>query len=185
MENRLQFYYANNAKKLRIIVDKILLKFGGLSNKDVDSFYSIANEVFVNVLSSYDKTHGSFEGYLYSCLLNKVKSEITYGNRQKRKIDIIAIPIETSIGDDENFTLKDVLVDTFDLEKKIFGEEDVMSDKIKKYMDRLSKLQRNVVYLLSHSYKSSEIQQKLHITYKQYTDAMVGIRAYENVSILF
>ena len=32
-------YYADNAQKLRRIVDKILFKFGGLSNKDVDDFY--------------------------------------------------------------------------------------------------------------------------------------------------
>lgn len=36
-------YYADNAKKLHRAVDKILLKFGGLSNKDLDDFYSLAN----------------------------------------------------------------------------------------------------------------------------------------------
>ena len=35
-------YYADNAKKLHRTVDKILQKFGGLSSKDLDDFYSLA-----------------------------------------------------------------------------------------------------------------------------------------------
>ena len=65
--NILDLYYADNAKKLRNTVDKILFKFGGLSNKDKDDFYSLANEVFVDVIKRYDRTK-SFDGFLYSCL---------------------------------------------------------------------------------------------------------------------
>ena len=50
----LDTYYADNAKRLHKVVDKILLKFGGLSNKDKDDFYSLANEVFVDVMRRYD-----------------------------------------------------------------------------------------------------------------------------------
>ena len=50
MEHIVNLYYADNAKKLHGMVDKILLKFGGISNKDKDDFYSLANEVFVDVL---------------------------------------------------------------------------------------------------------------------------------------
>ena len=39
----LEAYYADNAKKLHKTVDRILLKFGGLSEKDRDDFYSLAN----------------------------------------------------------------------------------------------------------------------------------------------
>ena len=37
----LNAYYADNAKKLHRTVDKILIQFGGLSNKDMDDFYSL------------------------------------------------------------------------------------------------------------------------------------------------
>lgn len=74
-------YYADDAKKLHKVVDKILSKFGGLSNKDKDDFYSLANEVFVNVLKRYDHEQ-SFDGFLYSCLSNKIMSEITRRNRE-------------------------------------------------------------------------------------------------------
>lgn len=86
MEQILVTYYSNNAKKLHNTVDKILLKFGGISGKDVDDFYSLANEVFVDVMRRYDGTQ-SFDGFLYSCLLNKIKTEITRRNREKRKAD--------------------------------------------------------------------------------------------------
>lgn len=52
----LDTYYADNAKKLHRTVDRILSKFGGLSNKDQDDFYSLANEVFVDVMKRYDNT---------------------------------------------------------------------------------------------------------------------------------
>lgn len=54
MDQVLNEYYANNARKLRRVVDRILLKFGGLYNKDRDDFYSLANEVFVDAMGRYD-----------------------------------------------------------------------------------------------------------------------------------
>jgi len=54
MDRILMAYYADNARKLHKIVDSILLKFGGISDKDLDDFYSLANEVFVDVMRRYD-----------------------------------------------------------------------------------------------------------------------------------
>ena len=98
MDQILITYYANNAKQLHKIVDKILLNFGGLSNKDLDDFYSLANEVFVDVMRRYDESQ-SFDGFLYSCLLNKIKTEMTRRNREKRKSDRMSISIDTPIGE--------------------------------------------------------------------------------------
>lgn len=84
MEQILNKYYENNAKKLHNLVDKILSKFGGLSNKDTDDFYSLANEVFSDVIVRYDGIQ-SFDGFLYACLDNKIKTEITRRNSKKDK----------------------------------------------------------------------------------------------------
>ena len=43
-------YYKDNAQKLRAIVDKLLRDFGGISQKDYDDFYSLANAVFAGAL---------------------------------------------------------------------------------------------------------------------------------------
>lgn len=184
MEEQIKEYYANNAQKLRRIVDRILLKFGGLSEKDQDDFYSLANEVFVDVLGRYDSVQ-SFDTFLYSCLSNKIKTEITRRNRYKRKADHMTVSIDTPIGDEEDCTLGDMIADSFDMNQIIFGEENSKSIKIERYLERLSKLQREVVKLLADSYGAGEIQKKLQISQREYSDAMRGIHSYENTSLLF
>ena len=73
----LNAYYSNNAKKLHRTVDKILSKFCGLSNKDLDDFYFLANEVFTDVMKRYNNVQ-SFDGFLYSCLSNKIKTAVVH-----------------------------------------------------------------------------------------------------------
>ena len=50
MQHVLNFYYENNAIKLHIMVDKILRKLGLYMLVDPEDFYSLANEIFVDVL---------------------------------------------------------------------------------------------------------------------------------------
>ena len=96
----LNTYYADNAKKLHKTVDRILCKFGGLSDKDTDDFYSLANEVFADVLKRYNYMQ-SFDGFLYSCLSNKIMTEITKRNREKRKADRMCVSLDAVNGDEE------------------------------------------------------------------------------------
>ena len=62
----------------------------------MDDFYSLANEVFVDVMARYDDSQ-SFDAFLYSCLLNKVKTEMTRRNCEKRKADRMSISIDTPL----------------------------------------------------------------------------------------
>lgn len=185
MEQMVIQYYDNNAKKLREMVDKILSKFGGLSNKDLDDFYSLANEVFVDVMRRYNNSQ-PFEGFLYSCLLNKIKTEMTKRNRYKRKADRMSISIDTPIGDKENSTLGDMLADKVDVEKEVFeNEEEIYSNKILRYLNKLSKLQKDVLMLNIAGYLPNEIRDELHINEDQYADCYAAIHSYRNVSELF
>lgn len=185
MEQIINTYYENNAQKLHRMVDKILLKFGGLSNKDLDDFYSLANEVFVDVIRKYDNSQ-AFDVFLYSCLLNRIKSEITRRNREKRKADLMSISIDTLIGDDENTTVGDMIADDVTIEKELFEQkEEGYSRKILLYLSRLSGLQKEVLRLNIAGYLPNEIREELHISEKQYTDCFSAIHSYRNVSILF
>lgn len=185
MDQILITYYANNAKKLHNVVDKILLKFGGLSDKDTDDFYSLANEVFVDVMKRYDGSL-SFDGFLYSCLSNKIKTEITRRNREKRKADRMSISIDTPIGDDENSTIGDMIASDFSIEKEVFeGNEEEYSRRMLLYLSRLSSLQKEVLRLNIAGYLPSEIRDELHISEKQYADCNAAIHSYKNVSVLF
>lgn len=185
MDQILAAYYANNAKKLRMVVDKLLLKFGGLSGKDSDDFYSLANEVFVDVIKRYDSSQ-SFDGFLYVCLSNKIKSEMTKRNREKRKADRMSISIDAPFGEEEDSTLKDIIADSIDVEKEIFEEkEEGYSKKMLLYLDRLSNLQKEVLRLNIAGYLPAEIREELHIDEKEYADCCTAIHSYRNVSILF
>lgn len=182
----LDTYYADNAKKLRKVVDKILFKFGGLSNKDRDDFYSLANEVFVDVIKRYD-CKKSFDGFLYSCLSNKIMTEITRRNREKRKADRFSISLDGINENDEECTLLEFLpsdFDTFEEATKRQGNERYQ-DKVQRYISKLSNRQVNILNLLVDGYKANEIREILEISSKEYADELKAMRSYENVKILF
>lgn len=180
----LNSYYAGNARKLHRTVDRILEKFGGLYQKDRDDFYSLANEVFVDAIGKYDGAQ-PFDGFLYVCLVNKIKSEITRRNREKRKADRIAVSLDAPIGDEDGCTLAEWIADSYDLEEEIFENADAMAYKLEKYLELLSKRQKEVLRLLSYCYQACEIQRLLHMTQREYMDAVEGIRSYEKIRILF
>ena len=86
MESVILEYYDKNGRRLRKIVNNILARFGGISQKDYDDFYSLANEVFVEAMRKYDDSC-KFDTYLFSCLTNQIKTEMTRRNRRKRRPD--------------------------------------------------------------------------------------------------
>lgn len=179
----LDIYYADNAKMLHRVVDRILSKFGGLTYKDTGDFYSLANEVFVDAIRRYDETQ-SFDGFLYSCLSNKIMSEITRRNREKRKADRMCISLDAPVGDKDGLTIGDILTDDFDIEKEIFGEISAVTSKLEKYLAMLYRKQRALLELLSYCYRAAEIQKILHMTQKEYADTLEGIHSYEKIRIL-
>ena len=182
MEKIILSYYENNAKKMRTMIDKILfrLKF----NVDNEDFYSLGNEVFLDVLNRYDGKQ-DFDGFLYSCLVRKFKTEMTRRNRYKRQADRMAISIDSPVGEDENMTLSDIIADKDTIEKIFFEEnEDTYSTEMQRYLSRLSILQREVLRLISIGFNPNEILTELHINKKQYEDCYNAIHSYRNTSIL-
>lgn len=182
----LNAYYADNAKKLHRVVDRILSKFGGLTYKDTDDFYSLANEVFADVLKRYDYEQ-SFDGFLYSCLSNKIMSEITKRNREKRKADRMSISLEVTNDKGEDYSLLDCLASDFDTfeEASKCQENGQYQDKVQQYISRLSNQQVNILNLLIDGYKPFEIRRILEISKNEYVNNLSIMRSYENVKILF
>ena len=182
MEKIILSYYEDNAKKMRTMIDKILfrLKF----NVDNEDFYSLGNEVFLDVLNRYDGKQ-DFDGFLYSCLVRKFKTEMTRRNRYKRQADRMAISIDSPVGEDENMTLSDIIADKDTIEKIFFEEnEDTYSAEMQRYLIRLSILQSEVLRLISIGFNPNEILTELHINKKQYDDCYNAIHSYRNISIL-
>lgn len=182
----LNAYYADNAKKLHKTVDRILCRFGGLSGKDTDDFYSLANEVFADVLKRYDYMQ-SFDGFLYSCLSNKIMTEITKRNREKRKADRMCVSLDAVNGDEEECNLLDFIPSDFDTFEEVVKRQESgkYQDKVERYISKLSNRQVNILNLLIDGFKPNEIQRLLEISSKEYADNMQAMRSYENIRILF
>lgn len=175
-------YFKNDGKLFYGLIDKVLFKLK--FDVEKSDFYSLGNEIFLDVLCRYDETQ-DFNGFLYSCLMNKFKTEMTRRNRQKRQCDKNSISIDTPIGDDGDFTIGDTIASKSTIEKEFFEErEESYGKEMCKYLGRLSDLQREVLKLISIGFTPSEIFEELHINQKMYEDCYNAIHAYRNISVL-
>ena len=175
-------YFKNDGKVLYSLIDKILFKLK--FDVEKSDFYSLGSEIFLDALCRYDETQ-DFNGFLYSCLMNKFKTEMTRRNRQKRQGDNNSISIDTPIGD-ENFTIGDTISSKSTIEKEFFEErEECYSKEMCMYLSRLSDLQKEVLRLISIGFMPSEILEELHINQKMYEDCYQAIHSYRNISLLF
>ena len=183
MEKIIISYYENDAEKLHKMIDKILFKLR--FNVDNQDFYSLGNEIFVDVISRYDSSK-DFDGFLYSCLTNKFKTEMTRRNREKRKCDRNAVSLNSPIGEEDDITLEDTISDKNSLIENIFfnKSENGYSEKMIQYLSKLSILQREVLQLISIGFSPKDIINELHINRKQYEDCYKAIHSYRNTSIL-
>lgn len=183
----LDTYYADNARKLHRVVDRILSKFGGLTYKDTDDFYSLANEVFADAIKRYD-CEQSFDGFLYSCLSNKIMSEISKRNCEKRKADRLSISVNAVNDKGEDYSLLDCIpsdFDTFEEASKCQENGEYGSSKVQCYISKLSNQQINILNLLIDGYKPFEVRRILEMSPKEYANEMSIMRSYENVKVLF
>lgn len=204
IESTIEDFYTNNQSKLKKICNKEMLKFGGLSQKDYDCFYSRAGYELSIARETYDPSKGkSFMDYALGVIRLSVCKEMTYRNRKKRQLIvekeetdengksvtkkeyISNISIDTPIGDDEGLTVGDTLQSNFNIDD-VFGEEtNEYSDKIENFMQKLSDIQKNIVNLIMKGYSSKDIKKLLNLSDNQYRDAWNIICSYDNKRILF
>lgn len=185
MNRILNTYYADNARKLRETVDRILLKFGGLSDKDRDDFYSLANEVFADAWKRYDRKQ-SFDGLLYSCLSNRIKSEMTRRNRYKRSVDRMSVSLDMPMGEDDDVSLGDVIAAEIDIERDVLEESEAMSDaRIARYLASLSHVQQRIIQMRLLDAPVDDILRELHLTGREYERNMADMRSFEKTMVLF
>ena len=176
-------YFKNDGKVFYSLIDKVLFKLK--FDVEKSDFYSLGSEIFLDALCRYDETQ-DFNGFLYSCLMNKFKTEMTRRNRKKRQGDNNSISIDTPIGDEDgNFTIGDIIPSKSTIEKEFFEErEECYSKEMCRYLGRLSELQKEVLRLISIGFMQSEILEELHINQKMYEDCYQAIHSYRNISVL-
>ena len=186
-EKLLDDYYADGAKKLHKVVNGVLSKFGGIFQKDFDEFYSLANEVLTNICRTYDGRQ-NFDAYVYSCLSNKIKTEITRRNRLKRQADRMAESLDKPLADDTTTTLGDIIPSSFNLENDVINKSGISlgknDEKIEKYLNSLTKQQYQVAQCILRGMKPSEIKASLVLTEKQYETILSGMKEHEKIKYL-
>lgn len=176
----LTYYGSNNSEKLREISDVIIGKqFPWLLQMYYDDFYSIADEVLWKCLQNFDDSKGAqFETYLINCLIRKFKSRITYMNRKRRSNGGTNVSLDALI-DEGDACLMNMIASNDTAEPFAYSE------KMNLYLDRLSELQKKVLFALADNYSPEEIKKTLNITTTEFSDICTAIRAYRNVSLLY
>lgn len=183
MEMILEEYCANEMKKLKQICYPLLIKIGGISEKDYDDFYSIALDALADSALRYDETKKcQFNTFLIGNIRRKFNTEIRDRNRAKR-IPAKKLESTSNLVTEDGVELGETIPSKFDTYETAC-EYLFEGTKIERYLDKLSYIQRKIVSLLSDGYKAKEIKELLHMDSKQYSNNLAAIQAYENVKIL-
>lgn len=184
MEEILNVYYSDNARKLHTMCNKILRSLGFSRFVDPSDFYSLANEVFVDVLQRYEEDQ-PFDGFLYTCLSNKFKTEMTRRKRKKRGGGITVVSLDEPIDDDCESTLKDLIASNINIEEEILGDTtDIPDERVERYLSSLSKLQRKIIEMKMDSATVDKIKEDLGITDKEYAVNLKQAKQYEHIRLL-
>nr|DAH72743.1 MAG TPA: RNA polymerase sigma factor [Bacteriophage sp.] len=180
MEMILEEYCANEMKKLKQICYPLLIKIGGISEKDYDDFYSIALDALADSALRYDETKKcQFNTFLIGNIRRKFNTEIRDRNRAKR-IPAKKLESTSNLVTEDGVELGETIPSKFDTYETAC-EYLFEGTKIERYLDKLSYIQRKIVSLLSDGYKAKEIRELLHMDNKQYSNNLAAIQAYENI----
>lgn len=209
MEEILNSYYTDNARKLRQLVHRILRKFGGISDKDYSDFYSVANDVFADIVKHhrYDPAKGSFDGFLYRALQmgimdeckkrNSVKRSARveeldeYGNRvldeqgRPKLVPVADFSLDAMAGEDGNVAMIDQIPSDFDMDvvlvERMSGNHD---KKVWAYLDTLPEIQRQILQMKMEDIPVHEIEEKLGLSDREYRRQFRQITSFENIRIV-
>lgn len=204
VEETIEWLFANEAKEMRKICNKYMVKFGGISGMDHDDFYSQVGWDVSIVSKKYNPTDDkSFKEFIYGVIKLSVCKQMTHRNRGKRQLivekEIVdevgnkttikeyipTVSLDAPVGEEGGMTVGEMLAHKSTTETDFFEKrEDTYSDKMNKYLNKLSSLQREVLRLISIGFMPSEILEELHINQKIYEDCYKAIHSYRNISVL-
>lgn len=203
IESVIEELYANNQYKLKQICNKEMMKFGGLSAKDYDGFYSRAGlEISIaNKNQTYDPSKGKTPlDFFIGVIKWSVWKEMTDRNRGKRQsfieteeIDkdgniirkkkfVPTVSIDTHIGEEDGVSIIDTLQSDFDIYKEL--QNNFKDEKIELFLNNLPKVQRKIAEMIMEDFSITEIKGKLKLSDKEYTDNFNAMKSFKNISIL-
>lgn len=176
--------------KLQKIIDAYLINFGGLCQKDYDDFYSVGNECFVKAMGLYDGVSG-FDSYIKSCIINKLKTEMTRRNRKKRSNVITTsdgerefladASLDATLNDDSNTTYGEMLEGQYRADEMVENE---LSAGVQEYLKNLTETQRKICDCIMDGLMPIEIKEELNLEDETFSKNMKAIKAFKNTHII-
>ena len=175
-------YYSNDARKLRSIVRKILTRYGTIPTSEMDDYYSLANEVFTQVLPIYDAERGDFQALLYGALRHRISSYRQSLQADKRKANIGALSFEAEVTDDA-LTLAEIVSDGKDMETDLLESMEV-NDRIQAYLNSLPKTARMIALHVMRGDSREVTMGLMGIGHAEYDRAVAYMKRHENRQLL-
>ena len=133
----LEEYCDNEMKKLKQLCYPILIKIGGLSEKDYDDFYSIALDALTDsVIRFNDSKNCQFKTFLIGNIKRKFITEIRDRNRYKR---IPAKNIQNFYGymSDDGIPLSEIIPSDLDIFEEVCAHNGWKENKIENFLQTL------------------------------------------------
>lgn len=169
-------YYLKN-DKLKKMVDYIIAKsFGWLPQKDYDDFYSIAGTTVWYCEEHYDpEKNKSFHQYLVDSLHRKFKTQLTRINRKKRGGGVVNDSLDRFVDENGNVTLGEILP------AKETPDLDIL---VQRYLDSLTKKQRQIADLLMQGCTDRDIKKMLGMSNEQFGVIVMNMKKSEKIAPL-
>ena len=148
---------------------------------DYNDFESLAGLELSKAMSTFNPKKSNLFTYATTVITQKALTELrNCTQRDKRKALHVAESVD-ALDEQGNTTLN--IVDKYLADSDT--SKDVLSDKMTAYLNRLSNLQRRILFMMSEGYSNDEIRRFLDITAREMSDACAALKSYRNVSLLY
>ena len=148
---------------------------------DYDDFESLAGIELSKAMKTFDPEKSNLFTYATRVITQKAKTELrNCTQRDRRKALHVSESIESLVEQNDVSFLA-----TEGGFTNLESHKDALSDKMIAYLQKLSKLQKQILFAMTEGYSDDEIKISLNITSKEFTDACATLRSYRNVSLLY
>lgn len=187
-------YCCDGMKKLKKLCDPIIMKIGGISEKDHDDIYSLAQFLLYKSVKNYDKDNAngaSFKTFFYNILSRRIYATyIRDKNRQCRSNtrigkngEVIFIPdVSFDAPTEETQDIKEKITSDYNVEDE--SEFDFTVDEnVENFMSSLSNIQRKILEMKMKEVPTDKIRSELGISAARYAKEMESIKLNEGLSM--
>lgn len=187
-------YCCDGMKKLKKLCNPIIMKIGGISEKDHDDIYSLAQFLLYKSVKNYDKDNAngaSFKTFFYNILSRRIYATyIRDKNRQCRSNtrigkngEVIFIPdVSLDAATEETSDIKEKIASDYNVEDE--SEFDFTVDEnVETFMLSLSNIQRKILEMKMKEVPTDKIKSELGISAARYAKEMESIKLNEGLLV--